>query len=139
MCFYRQKKANSLVPAFFPHLHGLLRKRGGVHVFVFDTLKHCGTSGFDAGFPLSPEKQRTQTSKKCAKSFELDSTLQPENATYINVCFRNSFPEKFTCRLHHTIFCLELISRRLHYTYSSVIRRIIWKYCLGIIFAENLI
>ena len=29
ICFYSEKKANSLVPAIFSPLHGLFRKRGG--------------------------------------------------------------------------------------------------------------
>ena len=34
---------------------------------------------------------------------------------------------------------LELISRKLHYTYSFVIRRITWTNCLGTVVLENLI
>ena len=35
--------------------------------------------------------------------------------------------------------CRELISRKLHITYSFVIQRIAWKIVFGIIFLENLI
>ena len=53
--------------------------------------------------------------------------------TYISVCFRNEVPAK------DNIFLRELISRKLHITYSFAIQRITCKNCLGIIFLENLI
>ena len=43
-----------------------------------------------------------------------------------------------TCQLQENIF-RELISRKLHITYSFLIQRMTWKHCLGINFLENLI
>ena len=53
-------------------------------------------------------------------------------------CFWNYLPEKLHFSYKKNMF-RELISRKLHITYSFVIQRITWRNCLGIIFLENLI
>ena len=53
------------------------------------------------------------------------------NITYINFSFGNSFPEKIYFS-STKIYCLEVISRKLHDTYLLATQRITWKTCLVI-------
>ena len=60
-----------------------------------------------------------------------ENTLQPEKLTYTNFAFGIEFLKKiaFSCI---SIF-LELMFRKLHYTYSFVLPRITWKMVLELL------
>ena len=65
-------------------------------------------------------------------------TLQPEKITYINFCFRNSFPEELHFS-HKKIFSGINFPKITYHVFVSDIQRITWKHVLGNIFLENLI
>ena len=67
------------------------------------------------------------------------SVYTPVRKDYMhNFLFSESMSQKVTSQLHEDIF-QELISRKLHITYSFVIQRITWKKLFGNYSLGNLI
>ena len=69
-------------------------------------------------------------------AFSVSHILQPDEILHTSIIVLDFLSRKFAFQLHKNIL-LELISRKLHSTYSFATLRITWKQCWGIIFLEN--